>query len=74
MSDPRGLSFTVKAKVDADDAADTVTRRSQTGFLVYINSTLVYWFSKKQNSVETSSFGYITGLKYKLQMMGISCD
>ena len=85
MPEPRGLGFTVRAKVDADHAADTVTRRSQTGFLVYINSALVYWFSKKQNSVETSSFGseftamkqcceYIKGLKYKLQMMGIPCD
>ena len=85
MPQPRGLGFTVRAKVDADHAADTVTRRSRTGFLVYVNSALVYWFSKKQTSVETSSFGseftamkqcceYIKGLKYKLQMMGIPCD
>ena len=47
MPEPRGLGFTVRAKVDADHAADTVTRRSRTGFLVYINSALVYWFSKK---------------------------
>ena len=85
MPEPRVLGFIVRAKVDADHAADTVTRRSRTGFLVYINSALVYWFSKKQASVETSSFGseftamkqcckYIKGLKYKLQMMGIPCD
>ena len=85
MPQPRGLGFTVRAKVDADHTADTVTRRSRTGFLVYVNSALVYWFSKKQTSVETSSFGseftamkqcceYIKGLKYKLQMMGIPCD
>ena len=77
MPEPRGLGFIVRAKVDADHAADTVTRRSRTGFLVYINSALVYWFSKKQASVETSSFGseftvmkqcceYIKDLKYKL--------
>ena len=45
--EPRGLGFILRAKVDADHASDTVTRRSRTGFLVYINSALVYWFSKK---------------------------
>ena len=57
MPEPRGLGFTVKAKVDADHAVDTVTRRSMTGFLVYINSALIYWFSKKQTGVEKCSFG-----------------
>lgn len=85
MPEPRCQGFTVRAKVDADHAADTVTKRSRTGFLVYINSALVYWYSKKQSSVETSSFGteftamkqyceYIKGLKYKLQMMGVPYD
>jgi len=79
---PRGLGFTTRAFVDADHATDDVTRRSRTGFLVYIQNAPVYWFSKKQTSVETSSFGsefaamkqcteYIRGLRYKLRMMGI---
>ena len=46
MPEPRGLGFTVGGKVDADHAGDTINRRSRTGFLVYLNSTLVYWFSK----------------------------
>ena len=85
MPQPRGLGFVIRAKVDADHAGDTVSRRSRTGFLVYVNSALVYWLSKKQNSVESSTFGseftamklcceYIKGLKYKLQMMGIPCE
>ena len=72
-------------KVDADHAGDTVTRRSRTGFLIYLNNALVYWFSKKQTSVESSSFGsefvamkqcceYLKGLRYKLRMMGIPCE
>ena len=52
------FGFTVKAKVDGDHASDTVTRRSRTGFLVWMNCSLVHWFSKKQTSVETSSFGF----------------
>ena len=72
----RGFGFIINAQVDADHAGDMVPRRSRTGFLVYVNRALVYWHSKKQNSVESSSFGsefmamkacceYIRGLRYK---------
>ena len=47
MPQPRGLGFVIRAKVDADHAGDTVSRRSRTGFLVYVNFALVYWLSKK---------------------------
>lgn len=82
VPEPRGLGFTMRAKVDADHAGDSITRRSRTGFIVYLNSAPIYWLSKKQISVESSSFGsefiamkqcceYIQGLRYKLRMMGI---
>ena len=85
MPDPRGMGFVIRAKVDVDHASDTTTRRSRTGFLVYINSAPVFWWSKKQTSVESSSFGsefiamkqcfeYLRGLQYKLRMMGIPCE
>jgi hypothetical protein len=85
MPQPCGLGFTMSAKVEADHAADTVTRRSRTGFLVRLNSSLIYWSSRKQNSVESSSFGsefiamkqcceYLRGLRYRLRMMGIPCE
>ena len=68
--------------VDADHAGDKTNRRSRTGFIIYLNNAPIYWLSKKQTSVETSSFGsemvamkqcteYIRGLRYKLRMMGI---
>ena len=80
--EPRGMGFVMHAKIDADHASDTVTRRSRTGMLVWLNSSLIHWWSKKQNSVESSSFGsefiamkqcceYLKGLRYKLRMMGI---
>ena len=61
-----------------------MTRKSRTGFLVFLNSALINWLSKKQTSVEASSFGsefcamkqcteYVRGLQYKLRMMGIPC-
>ena len=69
----------------ADHATDSITRKSRTGFLVYLNCALIYWMSKKETSVETSLFGsefcaikhcteYIRGLRYKLRMMGITFD
>ena len=57
MPSPRGLGFVMQAKVDADHASDTVSRRSRTGFLVWLNSALTHWFSKKQGSAEISSHG-----------------
>ena len=68
--------------VDADLAGDKVIRRSRTVFLIYLNQAPIYWFSKRHNRVECSTFGskfvatkqcceYIRGLRYKLRMMGI---
>ena len=54
---PRVLVFIMSAKVDDDHASDTVTRQSSTGLLVRLNSHLIYWSYRKQNSVESSSFG-----------------
>ena len=80
-----GRGFVMRVFVDSDHAGDTVTRRSRIGFLEYLNNALVYWTSKKQTGVETSSFGsefmamkhateYVRGLRYKLRSMGIPVD
>ena len=85
MPEPKGVGFTMRAFVDSDHAGDISTRRSRTGFIIFLNSAPIYWFSKKQTCVETSSFGsefiamkqcceYIRGLRYKLRMMGIPVD
>jgi len=79
---PCGKEFVMRMLVDSDHAGDHVTRRSRTGFLVYLNSALIYWTSKRQTTIETSSFGsefmalktgteYLRGLRYKLRAMGI---
>lgn len=52
---------------------------------IFVNRARVLWFSKRHNTVESSSFGtefvamriaveMIEGLRYKLQMMGIPID
>ena len=42
---------------DADLAGDKLTRRSQTGILIFCNKSPTHWFSKIQPSVETSTYG-----------------
>jgi hypothetical protein len=82
MPEPGDQGFVIRAKVDADHAFDSVTRRSRAGFIVWINSCLIYFVSKRQTSVETSSLGsefvavkqyceYLRGTRYKLRIMGI---
>ena len=79
----RGQGFTMSGYVDADHATDSMTRKSRTGFIIYLNNAPIYWLSRKQLSVESSSFGsefcamkqcteYVRGLRYKLRMMGIA--
>ena len=73
------------AYCDADHAGDLLTRRSRSGFLIYINNSLIHWMSKRQLSIETSSYGseftslkqcteYLRGLRYKLTMMGVPTE
>ena len=82
MPMPMGKEVIMNVYVDADHAGDKSSRRSRTGFIIYLNNAPIYWLSKKQASIETSSFGsemiamrqcteYIRGLRYKLRMMGI---
>jgi hypothetical protein len=85
MPKPRGKPIQMTVFIDADHAGDVVTRRSWTGVLVYLNRAPILSYSKKQNCVETSTFGsefiglktgieIIKGLRYKLRMMGIPLD
>ena len=79
---PRGKPVNINVFVDSDHAGNTVTRRSHTGIMIFINMAPIQWYSKKQNTVETSTFGaefialkiateLIESLQYKLRMMGV---
>ena len=55
MPAPRGQMVSMHCFVDSDHAANTITRCSQTGLLLFVNRAPVMWFSKRQNTVETST-------------------
>ena len=85
MPAPRGQMVSMHCFVDLDHAATTVTRCSQTGLLLFVNRAPVTWFNKRQNTIETSTFGsefiamktvveHIEALCYKLQMFGIPIE
>jgi hypothetical protein len=54
---PRGKAVVLQMYVDSDHAGDQLTRRSRSGFVQYVNSAPILWYSKKQGSIETSTFG-----------------
>jgi hypothetical protein len=82
---PREKPVQMITFVDLDHASDQLTRRSRTGVLIYLNRAPIIWYSKKQNSIEASTFGsefmalktaaeLVSGLPYKLRMMGIPIE
>ena len=82
MPKARGRGLSLTAWVDASHGANKVTRRSHTGFVIFLNRAPVMWYSKRQNTVESSAFSSefiamkvcietIQGLRYKLRMFGI---
>jgi hypothetical protein len=81
---PRGKDVDIRLYVDLDHAGEKVTRRSRTGFLVYVNGALITWYPKRQPTVESSVFGAefvalkngmesVRGLRYKLRIAHDGC-
>ena len=77
-----GKAVDLRAFVDHGHAGEKTTRRSRTRYLIYLNNSLIAWFSKRQPTVECSVFGAefvamkhvmedLRGLCYKLRMMGV---
>jgi hypothetical protein len=85
MPDPLGYPVSIHCFVDSNHAGNVVTRRSHTGILMFLNKAPIIWYSKRQNTVETSTFGsefvamriakeMIVSLRFKLRMFGIPID
>ena len=83
--EPHGNVVSTHCFVDADHVGNLVTHHSQTGILIFVNRAPIIWYSKHQNTVETSTFGskfvamwieveLIESLHYKLHMFGIPIE
>jgi hypothetical protein len=79
---PRGKEVDLRLFVDSDHAGEQFTRRSRTGFVIYLNKAPIVWFSKRHPTVESSVFGAefvamkngietFRGFRYKQKMMGV---
>ena len=79
---PRGKEVCMSCFVDADHAGCRETRRSHSGIIIFVNRAPILWLSKRQNTVEASTYGsellamqiaieMIEGLRYKSRMMGV---
>ena len=77
-----GKPVDLRLFVDSSHADDKLTRRSRTGYFIYMNMAPIAWLSKKQATIETSVFGAefvamklgmeaLRGIRYKLRMMGV---
>ena len=82
---PRENPMRITIFVDADHARDKVTCRAVSGILVLVNNTVVKTFSKRQTTVESSTYGsklvatrlatdQAVELIYTLQMIGVPID
>ena len=55
--EPRGQPMKMTCFVDASQASNKVTYRSHTGIFILLNNAPVVWYSKQQNTVESSILG-----------------
>ena len=85
MPEPKGNPVIISMFIDAAFSGDLVTRRSQSGILIFLNQAPITWYSKQQNMVEALTFGleFIAlrvgckmndGLRCKLRMMGVPIE
>ena len=54
---PRRKPVYVRCYVDADHSGNLLTRRSHTGIIIFVNISPILWYSKRQNTVDSSRFG-----------------
>ena len=57
MPEDLGKYVVIKAYVDANQAVNMENMKSHYGIIIYVNDEPIIWYSKRQNTVEASSFG-----------------
>jgi hypothetical protein len=82
MPEPHGNEVQIQMFCDAAHATCLATRRSTTGVIIFVNGAPIRWYSKRQNTVESSTFGseFVAlkiamelniAMRYKIRMMGV---
>ena len=56
MPEPKGKPMHITCYVDASHAANKITRISHTGYIIFVNRAPIIWYSKRQNTIESSAF------------------
>jgi hypothetical protein len=85
MPPPKGKVMRTTCYADANLLHCLATGRSMSGIIHLLNQTPIQWFCKKQNVVETATYGsefmvarqateQIMDLRYTLRMLGIPID
>ena len=80
--EPKGKRVVTTTYKDANLYHDLMTGRAVTGVLHFVNQTPIDWFTKKQETVETATYGsefaaartaiqQIAALRIKLQYLGV---
>ena len=54
--EPLGSSVVLRSMVDSDHAGDTMTRKSRTGYFIWLNQALIGWLYKQQPTIESAGF------------------
>ena len=78
----KGNTVRITAFFDADHAGCLATRRSTTGMLMFLNNTPIKWYSKRQSTVKSATYGsemvagqitveFVIEMQFKLQILGI---
>ena len=82
---PKGKPVRLSSYCDANLMHDVVTGRSASGILEFLNQTPIDWFSKRQDQVETATYGSefmvarqaterLIDLRYTLHSFGAPLD
>ena len=85
MPKPRGNSISMHCFIDSNHVGNKVTRRSQTGILIFFHKSPIIEFSKRKNTVETSTFSsdftalknaveLVEALRYKIHMFRVPIE
>ncbi len=85
LPSPKVGEISITAFVDSDHAHDKVTRRSVTGLIILLGRTPIFFSSKRQGAIETSTYGAefcamrtaveeLISIRYMMRCLGVKVE